>query len=319
MRIGGLDWRSFSYILGSMNAISIKHLTKTYASGTRALKGVDLEVNEGDFFGLLGANGAGKTTIIGILTGLVNKSGGKVKIFGHDLDGEINQVKRQVGVVPQEFNFSIFEKVIDIVVCQGGYFGVPRAVAMDRAEEILTTLELWNKKDQPSRALSGGMKRRLMIARALIHHPRLLFLDEPTAGVDVELRHGMWKYLNKLNREGTTIFLTTHYLEEAEQLCRNVAIIKEGEIVRNDSVKNLVGSLEKQTYVLTIEGSNGHKKVHGFDLRFIDDVTLEADLTHQQTMSGFIHELHERGYVVRDIRPKGNRLEQLFLNILQHK
>ena len=302
-----------------MNAISIKHLTKTYASGTRALKGVDLEVNEGDFFGLLGANGAGKTTIIGILTGLVNKSGGKVKIFGHDLDGEINQVKRQVGVVPQEFNFSIFEKVIDIVVCQGGYFGVPRAVAMDRSEEILTTLELWNKKDQPSRALSGGMKRRLMIARALIHHPRLLFLDEPTAGVDVELRHGMWKYLNKLNREGTTIFLTTHYLEEAEQLCRNVAIIKEGEIVRNDSVKNLVGSLEKQTYVLTIEGSNGHKKVHGFDLRFIDDVTLEADLTHQQTMSGFIHELHERGYVVRDIRPKGNRLEQLFLNILQHK
>ena len=302
-----------------MNAISIKHLTKTYASGTRALKCVDVVVNEGDFFGLLGANDAGKTTIIGILTGLVNKSGGKVKIFGHDLDGEINQVKRQVGVVPQEFNFSIFEKVIDIVVCQGGYFGVPRAVAMDRAEEILTTLELWNKKDQPSRALSGGMKRRLMIARALIHHPRLLFLDEPTAGVDVELRHGMWKYLNKLNREGTTIFLTTHYLEEAEQLCRNVAIIKEGEIVRNDSVKNLVGSLEKQTYVLTIEGSNGHKKVHGFDLRFIDDVTLEADLTHQQTMSGFIHELHERGYVVRDIRPKGNRLEQLFLNILQHK
>lgn len=309
----------FSYILGSMNAISIKNLTKTYASGTRALKGVNLEVSEGDFFGLLGANGAGKTTIIGILTGLVNKSGGKVKIFGHDLDEELNKVKSQVGVVPQEFNFSIFEKVIDIVVCQGGYFGVPRAVAMDRAEEILTTLELWNKKDQPSRALSGGMKRRLMIARALIHHPKLLFLDEPTAGVDVELRHGMWKYLNKLNREGTTIFLTTHYLEEAEQLCRNVAIIKEGEIVRNDSVKNLVGSLEKQTYVLTIEGSNGRKKVQGFDLRFIDDVTLEADLSHRQTMSGFIHELHEKGYVVRDIRPKGNRLEQLFLNILQHK
>lgn len=317
--MGGLARQFFSYILVSMNAISIKNLTKTYASGTRALKGVDLEVNEGDFFGLLGANGAGKTTIIGILTGLVNKSGGKVKIFGHDLDEELNKIKRQVGVVPQEFNFSIFEKVIDIVVCQGGYFGVPRAVAMDRAEEILTTLELWNKKDQPSRALSGGMKRRLMIARALIHHPKLLFLDEPTAGVDVELRHGMWKYLNKLNREGTTIFLTTHYLEEAEQLCRNVAIIKEGEIVRNDSVKNLVGSLEKQTYVLTIEGSNGRKKVQGFDLRFIDDVTLEADLSHRQTMSGFIHELHEKGYVVRDIRPKGNRLEQLFLNILKTK
>lgn len=302
-----------------MNAISIKHLTKTYASGTKALRGVDLEVNEGDFFGLLGANGAGKTTIIGILTGLVNKTAGKAKIFGYDLDEAINKAKRETGVVPQEFNFSIFEKVIDIVVAQGGYFGVPRSVAMDRAEEILKALELWNKKDQPSRALSGGMKRRLMIARALIHHPRLLFLDEPTAGVDVELRHDMWKYLNKLNKQGTTIFLTTHYLEEAEQLCRNVAIIKEGEIVRNDSVKNLIHSLEKQTYVLTVQSTDHHKQVHGFDLRFIDDVTLEADLTHDQTMSGFIHELHEHGYVVRDIRPKGNRLEQLFLSILKKK
>jgi len=302
-----------------MNAISISHLTKTYTSGTKALKGVNLEVREGDFFGLLGANGAGKTTIIGIMTSLVSKTGGTAKIFGYDLDTQLNKAKTQVGVVPQEFNFSIWEKVLDIVVAQGGYFGVPRQVALDRAEEILKALELWSKKDQPARALSGGMKRRLMIARALIHHPKLLFLDEPTAGVDVELRHGMWKYLNALNAKGTTIFLTTHYLEEAEELCKNIAIIKEGEIVRNDTVKNLIRSLEKQTYVLTVESTSHHKKVHGFDLRFIDDVTLEADLTNDQTMSGFIHELHEHGYVVKDIRPKGNRLEQLFLNILKKK
>jgi ABC-2 type transport system ATP-binding protein len=302
-----------------MNAISIQNLTKTYATGTQALKGVDLEVKEGDFFGLLGANGAGKTTIIGIMTSLVVKSGGKVQIFGFDLDTQLNKAKRQVGVVPQEFNFNIWEKVLDIVVAQGGYFGVPRKVAVGRAEEILKALELWNKKDEQARNLSGGMKRRLMIARALIHHPKLLFLDEPTAGVDVELRHGMWKYLNNLNANGTTIFLTTHYLEEAEQLCRNVAIIKEGEIVRNDSVKNLINSLEKQTYVLTVESSKGHKNIRGFDVRIVDDTTVEADLERNQTMSLLIHELHEHGYVVRDIRPKGNRLEQLFLNILRNK
>ncbi len=302
-----------------MNAISIHNLKKTYSSGTRALKGVNLEVREGDFFGLLGANGAGKTTIIGILTSLVNKTSGKARIFDFDLDTDLNKAKMQVGVVPQEFNFSIFEKVLDIVVSQGGYFGVPRSVALDRAEKILNALDLWNKKDMPSRTLSGGMKRRLMIARALIHEPRLLFLDEPTAGVDVELRHGMWKYLNKLNAEGTTIFLTTHYLEEAEQLCRNVAIIKEGEIVRNDSVKNLVSSLDKQTYVLTVESSKGHKRVDGYQIKVIDPTTIEVDLAKEKTISELIHHLHEDGYVVLDIRPKGNRLEQLFLSILQHQ
>jgi len=302
-----------------MNAISIQNLTKTYATGTKALKGVNLEVKEGDFFGLLGANGAGKTTIIGIMTSLVTKTSGKAKIFDFDLDTDLNKAKKEVGVVPQEFNFSIWEKVIDIVVAQGGYFGVPRSVAMDRAEEILKALDLWVKKDQPARTLSGGMKRRLMIARALIHHPRLIFLDEPTAGVDVELRHGMWKYLNNLNNHGTTIFLTTHYLEEAEELCRNVAIIKEGEIVRNDTVKNLIGSLEKQTYILTVQASKNHKKVNGYDVKNIDDTTLEIDLTKKQTMSQLIHDFHEHGYVVQDIRPKGNRLEQLFLNILQSK
>lgn len=273
-------------------------------------------MQRGDFFGLLGANGAGKTTIIGILTGLVNKTGGRAEIFGHDLDSDLNGAKNNVGVVPQEFNFSIWEKVIDIVVAQGGYFGVPRLVALERAEKILKVLDLWEKKDQPGRVLSGGMKRRLMIARALIHEPKLLFLDEPTAGVDVELRQGMWKYLNQLNAEGVTIFLTTHYLEEAEQLCRNVAIIKEGEIVRNDSVKNLVRSLEKQTYILTVDSVGSRKDVGGFDVRFVDEITMEADLASAQTMSAFIHALHEHGYVVRDIRPKGNRLEQLFLNIL---
>lgn len=312
-----------------MHALEVHNLEKTYApakgnmhsgaraKGTHALKGVNLTVKRGDFFGLLGANGAGKTTIIGILTGLVNKSGGSAKIFDYDLDKDLNRAKTQVGVAPQEFNFSIFEKVIDIVVAQAGYFGVPRRLAEDRAEKILTMLELWGKKDQPSRFLSGGMKRRLLIARALIHEPKLLFLDEPTAGVDVELRQGMWKYLNALNAEGVTIFLTTHYLEEAEQLCRNVAIIKEGEIVRNDSVKNLVRSLEKQTYILTVDTVGERKHVGGFDVRFIDEITMEADLASAQTMSVFIHALHEHGYVVRDIRPKGNRLEQLFLNILR--
>jgi ABC-2 type transport system ATP-binding protein len=302
-----------------MSAISIHNLKKTYASGTRALKGVNLEIQEGDFFGLLGANGAGKTTIIGILTSLVNKTSGKARIFDFDLDTDLNNAKMQVGVVPQEFNFSIFEKVLDIVVSQGGYFGVPRSVALDRAEKILNALDLWGKKDMPSRTLSGGMKRRLMIARALIHEPRLLFLDEPTAGVDVELRHGMWKYLNKLNAEGTTIFLTTHYLEEAEQLCRNVAIIKEGEIVRNDSVKNLISSLDKQTYILTVESSKGHKRVDGYHIRVIDQTTIEVDLDKDKTMSELMHHLHEDGYVVHDIRPKGNRLEQLFLKILQNQ
>ncbi len=302
-----------------MDALNIQNLTKTYATGTRALKGVDLRVKSGDFFGLLGANGAGKTTIIGIMTSLVKKTSGKAEIFGYDLDKDLNKAKKEVGVVPQEFNFSIWEKVIDIIVAQGGYFGVPRSVAMDRAEEILNALDLWSKKDQTARTLSGGMKRRLMIARALIHHPKLLFLDEPTAGVDVELRHGMWKYLNNLNANGTTIFLTTHYLEEAEELCRDVAIIKEGEIVRNDSVKNLIRSLEKQTYILTVETSKGRKPVKGFDVRVIDDATLEVDLHKDQTMSLLIHEFHENGYVVLDVRPKGNRLEQLFLNILQNK
>lgn len=312
------------------NALTIQGLTKTYASGTQALKGVNLEVKSGDFFGLLGANGAGKTTIIGILTGLVNKTGGSAKIFSHDIEKETNQAKKMVGVVPQEFNFSIWEKVIDIVVQQAGYFGVPRKIAMERAEKVLTALDLWGKRNQISRNLSGGMKRRLMIARALIHEPKLLFLDEPTAGVDVELRYGMWKYLNALNANGVTIFLTTHYLEEAEQLCRNVAIIKEGEIVRQGSVKSLIRSLEKQTYILNIERipakqgipgnkleSKTHLKIGSYDLKFIDEATVETDLNSKDNIGDLIHTIYQHGLITKDIRPKGNRLEQLFLNIIR--
>jgi ABC-2 type transport system ATP-binding protein len=221
-------------------AIEIENLRKTYAGGTEALKGVSLSVEEGDFFALLGPNGAGKTTLIGILTSLVNKTSGRAKIFDADIDTHKDLAKTYIGLVPQEFNFNIFEKVIDIVTTQAGYYGIARADALKRAEEILKALELWDKKDQPSQSLSGGMKRRLMIARGLIHNPKLLILDEPTAGVDVEMRHSMWDFLRKLNGQGTTIILTTHYLEEAEELCRNIAIIRKGEIAVNESMQSLL-------------------------------------------------------------------------------
>ena len=235
-----------------MNAIEIKNLAKTYKTGTRALKGVDLTVGEGDFFALIGANGAGKTTIIGILTGLVNKTAGTVKVFGHDIDRDFANAKRALGVVPQEFNFNMFENVQDIVVNQAGYFGVPRGTATKDAEDILKRVGLWEKRRAMARTLSGGMKRRLMIARALIHHPRMLILDEPTAGVDVELRRGMWDYLREVNGQGTTIVLTTHYLEEVEQMCKNAAIIKQGNIARNDSVQNLTALMPLEKVFLQI-------------------------------------------------------------------
>ncbi len=239
-----------------MRAISLKQLEKTYANGVHALHRVDLEIEAGDFFALLGANGAGKTTIIGILTGLVNKSGGTVNVLGHDLDQDIDAVKAQIGVVPQEFNFNIFEKVESIILDQAGFYGVPRDKAKTRAEELLKALGLWEKKDMQAMTLSGGMKRRLMVARALMHYPKILLLDEPTAGVDVELRRGMWEYLRELNRQGTTIVLTTHYMEEVEQLSRNVAILKKGEIVKLAPTSDLLaeyGSMEKAYLALTHE------------------------------------------------------------------
>jgi len=299
-----------------MLAIDIQNLVKTYGTKVKALKGINLQIEEGDFFALLGANGAGKTTTIGILTGLVNKTSGTVKVFGHDLDTELNKVKESIGVVPQEFNFGMFEKVIDIVVNQAGFYGIPKEIAVPRANEMLDKLGLAEKKEEKAMTLSGGMKRRLMIARSMIHQPKLLILDEPTAGVDVELRHGMWEYLNQLNAEGTTILLTTHYLEEVEQLCKNAAIIKEGKIIKNDAVKNLLRALDTETYVLEVDDVTVLPKINNFKLNLIDSHTLEVEIKRQQNINLLITELTTSKINVVGIRPKGNRLEELFLNIL---
>lgn len=301
-----------------MSAVIIQNLSKTYKTGHHALKNVSFAIEQGDFFALLGPNGAGKTTIIGILTGLVNKTIGKVTVFGFDLETQLDQVKQCIGVVPQEFNFSIFEKVFDIVVAQAGYYGIPRKVAEERTEEVLKALELWDKKNVVARALSGGMKRRLMIARALIHRPKLLILDEPTAGVDVELRHGMWDYLQKLNQQGTTILLTTHYLEEVEQLCRNVAVIKQGELIKLDSVKNVLGSLEKLTFQISITPTSQKIDLPGYTVRVIDGTSLEIDLTAMQSVSALIRALDNVNVEVKDLRAKGNRLENFFLDLVKN-
>ncbi len=305
-----------------MHAITIQNLTKIYANGTKALKGIDLKVNAGDFFALLGANGAGKTTIIGILTGVVTKSSGAVRIFDYNIDTDHTKAKKMIGVVPQEFNFSMFEKVQDIIVAQAGYFGIEREIALKDSEVILKKLELWEKRNVASRILSGGMKRRLMIARALVHKPKLLILDEPTAGVDVELRHGMWEYLRELNRTGTTILLTTHYLEEVEQMCRHAAIIKNGEIIKNDRVKNLLQLLDEETYIVSVKNLSFPTKAFGGDSSWInskilDDTTLEVEVTKPRTLNDFIVCLTKEGIEVTDIRPKGNRMEKLYLKILK--
>lgn len=300
-----------------MFAIDIKGLQKTYQGGTQALKEIDLQVKQGDFFALLGVNGAGKTTIIGILTGLVTKTKGNIRVFGFDLDTELNDVKRQIGVVPQEFNFGMFEKVIDIVVNSAGFYGIPKEEAIPRANEILDKLGLADKKHTQARSLSGGMKRRLMIARGLIHKPKLLILDEPTAGVDVELRHGMWEYLNELNKNGTTILLTTHYLEEVEQLCQNAAIIKEGKIIKNDSVKNLLRSLDTESYLLDVNKVPKKLEIKGFKPIAVDSHTISVEISKKQSLSQFFVELSKQQIEILAIRSKGNRLEELFLNTLK--
>lgn len=281
-----------------MNAIEVRNISKTYQSGTKALDAISLQVVAGDFFGLLGANGAGKTTLIGILTSLVRPTAGHALLFGNDIIQDPVQAKMSVGVVPQEFNFNIFEKVFDILVTQAGYFGVPRATAKQRAEQLLHDLELWDKRNTPSRMLSGGMKRRLMIARALMHEPRLLILDEPTAGVDVELRRGMWEYLRTLNKNGTTILLTTHYLEEAEQLCNNLAIIKQGSIVKEGSIASLISTLEQHVYVFSTNQGD-----------------VEVVVPQGKDLYEVVHEYHAKNIAVHDIRPKENRLEQLFMSL----
>lgn len=300
-----------------MDVISIAALTKKYATGTLALDSIDLSVPEGDFSALLGMNGAGKTTTIGILTGLVTKTSGTVKVFGYDLDTQIELVKQQIGVVPQEFNFNIFEKVIDIVVNQAGYYGIPRGEATKRADEILAKLGLTEKRNNPSKELSGGMKRRLMIARALIHKPRLLILDEPTAGVDVELRRGMWDYLRELNVKGVTILLTTHYLEEVEQLCRNAAVINKGKIILNDTVRNLMTTLEKEMYVATVNNSAAVTALNDPDLSVSDGHTVEIAIHKGGSLTTVLGKLEKAGVTVTAMRPKSNRMEELFLSAVK--
>ena len=299
-------------------ALSIRQLTKTYANGFKALDGIDLEVAEGDFFALLGPNGAGKSTTIGIISTLVNKSSGSVSVFGHDLDRDPYALKRCLGVVPQEFNFSQFEKVFDIVVTQAGYYGIPLKLARQRAEQYLQQLGLWDKRDVPARMLSGGMKRRLMIARALIHEPRLLILDEPTAGVDIELRRSMWSFLSELNDKGITIILTTHYLEEAEQLCRNIGIIDHGRIVENTSMKALLKTLHVETFLLDLkEAQLVAPQLKGYPSQLVDAQTLEVQVEKSLGITELFRQLAAQKVEVLSLRNKSNRLEELFVSLVE--
>jgi len=302
-----------------MPALAVSKLTKVYRNGHRALKGVDLTVNEGDFFALLGPNGAGKSTLIGIVTSLVNKTGGEVRVFGHDLDREPGLVKASVGLVPQEFNFNLFLPVIEVVINQAGYYGIPRCEAKVGAEYVLRQLDLWDRRDSQMRMLSSGMKRRLMIARALVHRPRLLILDEPTAGVDIEIRHAIWGFLRKLNANGTTIILTTHYLEEAEGLCRNTAIINEGRTAESVDMETLLGRLTTQTLVLDFKGQPTRlPQLEGFVLKQRDDHTLEVEVAKGTSINGLFEVLSHVGVEVVGLRNKQNRLEQLFLSLVEN-
>jgi ABC-2 type transport system ATP-binding protein len=299
-------------------ALQLSGVTKTYKSGVSALKGIDLTVAEGDFFALLGPNGAGKSTSIGIVSSLVKKTAGQVRIFGHDLDVDTEAAKRQLGVVPQEFNFGQFEKVIDILATQAGYYGVPVKRAYDQAEKYLHLLGLWDKHAQQARMLSGGMKRRLMIARALVHEPRLLILDEPTAGVDIELRRSMWEFLSKLNQEGTTIILTTHYLEEAESLCRNIAILDKGQVVENTDMRSLLAKLQQETFVLDCVGElSTLPQLPGYNARITAPGSLEVDIQQGQSLNAVFAELSLAGINVTSMRNKSNRLEELFVRLVE--
>lgn len=299
-------------------ALAISHLTKTYEGNFQALKGISLEVQPGDFFALLGPNGAGKSTTIGIICSLVLKTSGKVSIFGCDIDTDFSEAKQHVGVVPQEFNFNQFEKPIDILINQAGYFGIPREIAAERAEKYLRQLGLWDKSHVPSRTLSGGMKRRLMIARALIHEPKLLVLDEPTAGVDIELRRSMWEFLREINAQGTTIILTTHYLEEAESLCRNVAIIDHGEIIQNTSIRQLLQQLNKELFVLDIrEQLDECPSIEGYPITLVDNHTLEVEVEKSQSINELFDALSQVGIHVLSMRNKTNRLEELFFDLVE--
>lgn len=300
-------------------ALELTDLKKVYATGVEALRGINLVVEEGDFYALLGPNGAGKSTTIGIITSLVNKTSGKVKVFGYDIDTDLVRAKQQIGLVPQEFNFNPFETVEQIVVNQAGYYGVPRNEALKRSEKYLKQSNLWGKRHERARMLSGGMKRRLMIARALMHEPRLLILDEPTAGVDIELRREMWTFLRELNENGTTIILTTHYLEEAEMLCRNIGIIQSGELIENTSMKTLLAKLEFETFIFDLAPYDKKPTINGYQSFFEDDLTLAVEVERNQGLNNLFEQLTKQNISVLSMRNKSNRLEELFLKITEEK
>ncbi|MGX3066279.1 ABC transporter ATP-binding protein [Ursidibacter arcticus] len=297
-----------------MKALEIKNLVKQYATGVQAVKGIDLTVEQGDFYALLGHNGAGKSTTIGIISSLVNKTSGTVKVFGYDLDTQKIQLKQQIGLVPQEFNFNQFEKVIDVLLNQAGFYGVPKTEALKRAEYWLGKLDLWEKRESLTRELSGGMKRRVMIARALMHNPKLLILDEPTAGVDIELRRSLWDFLRELNQQGTTIILTTHYLEEAETLCRNIGIIQQGQLIENTSMKTLLAKLETETFLLDV-AEKRPLVIEGYPVKWIDETTLEVEVKREQGLNNLFQQFSQQQIEILSLRNKSNRLEELFMSL----
>ncbi len=303
-----------------MKALSIKHLTKTYANGNQALKGIDLSVEEGDFYALLGPNGAGKTTAIGIIASLVNKSGGKVEIFGHDIDRDLEAAKACLGIVPQEVNLNLWETAGNIVRNQAGYYGLGGKLAAERVEKYLRALRLWDRRDDVARSLSGGMKRRLMIARALVHEPRLLILDEPTAGVDIEIRRSMWEFLREINAAGTTIILTTHYLEEAESLCRHIAIIDEGRIIEDARMSEVLRRLHREVFVLSLKDEIAEApQLPGFETRLREEGELEVEKGADTDINDLFAELDRRGIRVASLRNKANRLEEMFMHLVERK
>ena len=307
-------------IRGVMRALSIKNLTKTYPNGVEALKGINFSVESGDFYALLGPNGAGKTTAIGIMTSLVNKTSGTVEIFGHDIDTDPEAAKACIGLVPQELNMNLFDTLLNIVVNQAGYYGIDRKTAMARAEKYLSELRLWDRRNDSARSLSGGMKRRLMIARALIHEPRLLILDEPTAGVDIEIRRSMWDFLRHTNASGTTIILTTHYLEEAENLCRHVAIIDEGRIIEDARMSTVLRKLQREVFVLSLRDPlTAAPDLPGFESNLVEECELEVTLDAKDDLNSLFDTLNRSGIRVLSLRNKANRLEELFMGLVESK
>jgi ABC-2 type transport system ATP-binding protein len=303
-----------------MNALTIRNLTKTYSNGNQALKGIDLTVEAGDFYALLGPNGAGKTTAIGIISSLVNKSGGEVEIFGHNIDKELEAAKACLGIVPQEINLNLWETVGNTMIHQAGYYGLSGKLRNERVEKYLRALRLWDRRDDIARSLSGGMKRRLMIARALVHEPKLLILDEPTAGVDIEIRRSMWDFLQKINEAGTTIILTTHYLEEAESLCRHIAIIDEGTIIEDASMSSVLRKLQREVFVLSLaEPLSAAPALQGFEARLREDADLEVEKGRETDLNDLFEQLSAQGIRVISLRNKANRLEEMFMHLVENK